>query len=95
MTFPPSPLSRPHSASQALLTPRSANLAVMQRQRNQFGYPDPRAARAERQAAAYAEVMGREPPPPKPDHEPLAWQWSYRGSKAEREALGLSTKGAA
>jgi hypothetical protein len=33
--------------------------------------------------------MGREPPNPRPD-DPLAWQWKYRGSKKEREALAAS-----
>lgn len=39
------------------------------------------------QRKLYVEAMGRQPPPPKPDTDPLAWQWKYKGSKVDRERL--------
>lgn len=41
--------------------------------------------RAEEQADLYRAEKGRDPPPP-PDHQ-LAWQWDWRGTPEEREAL--------
>lgn len=40
--------------------------------------------RKEEIAAKYAELMGKDPPVDESDD---AWQWEYRGSKAERDQL--------
>lgn len=51
------------------------------------------ALREQAERDEYEKLMGRPPPEPVTDH-PLAWQWSYKGTKQDRERLAalLSTR---